>query len=163
MPEQQAKLVPARAGQAGPRLHSRVDRGAAAAPARALRILVADDHRDSAATLSMMLQIMGGDVRTAHDGVEAVRAVGEFRPDVALLDIGMPNMNGHDAARKIRKQPWGKGIALIALTGWGEAVDRRRSYEAGFDQHLVKPVPQSTLAELLVALSRRVSRKRARG
>ena len=79
-----------------------------------------DDNVDSAASLAMMLEFMGNEVRTAHDGVEAVEAAAAFRPDVILLDIGMPRMNGYDACRRIREQPWGRGIVIVALTGWGQ-------------------------------------------
>jgi signal transduction histidine kinase len=120
----------------------------AGAPARR-RILVADDNVDSASSLAMMLTLMGNEVQTAHDGVEAVKAAAAFRPDVILLDIGMPKMNGYDACREIRKQPWGRGIFLLALTGWGQEEDKRRSREAGFDDHLVKPVEPAELERKL--------------
>ena len=123
---------------------------AASAPVRR-RILVADDNVDSAASLAMMLEFMGNEVRTAHDGVEAVEAAAAFRPDVILLDIGMPRMNGYDACRRIREQPWGRGIAIAALTGWGQEEDKRQSGEAGFDHHLVKPVEPAALEKLLQA------------
>jgi CheY-like chemotaxis protein len=114
-------------------------------------VLVADDHQDNADSLGMMLRVMGHEVRTAHDGYEAVQAAAAFRPEVALLDIGMPKMNGFEAARHIRERPWGREIALIAMTGWGQEEDRRRSLEAGFDQHVVKPVDPHRLQGLLVA------------
>jgi PAS domain S-box-containing protein len=120
-------------------------------PARRCRVLVADDHQDNADSLGMMLRVMGHEVRTAHDGYEAVQAAAAFRPEVALLDIGMPKMNGFEAARHIRERPWGREIALIAMTGWGQEEDRRRSLEAGFDQHVVKPVDPHRLQGLLVA------------
>ncbi len=119
-----------------------------------LRVLVVDDNRDAAASLGMVLRIAGHDVRTADDGLEAVGAAGEFRPDVAVLDIGLPRLNGYDAARRIRQQPWGAGVVLIAATGWGQEDDRRRSREAGFDHHMVKPVDPAALLELLGALGR---------
>ena len=84
-------------------------------------------------SLAMMLQLMGNETRTAYDGEEAVDGGGEFRPDVVLLDIGLPKLNGYEACRRIREQPWGKEMVLIALTGWGQEEDRRRSHEAGFD------------------------------
>ncbi len=123
----------------------------AGAPARR-RILVADDNVDSAESLAMMLEFMGNEVRTAHDGVEAVAAAAAFRPEVVLLDIGMPRMNGYEACRQIREQPWGRGIAIAALTGWGQDDDKRRSREAGFDHHLVKPVEPAALETLLAGL-----------
>jgi PAS domain S-box-containing protein len=113
------------------------------------RILVADDNEDSAASLAMMLSLMGNEVHTAHDGVEAVEAAAAFRPEVILLDIGMPRMNGYDACRAIREQPWGKDVVLLALTGWGQDEDKRKSREAGFDDHLVKPVEPATLERKL--------------
>jgi PAS domain S-box-containing protein len=123
----------------------------AAAPVRR-RVLVTDDNEDSAASLAMMLEFMGNEVRTAHDGVEAVETAAAFRPDVILLDIGMPRMNGYDACREIRQQPWSGGIAIVALTGWGQDEDKRRSREAGFDHHLVKPVEPVALERLLAGL-----------
>jgi CheY-like chemotaxis protein len=122
------------------------------AGASGLRILVADDNRDSTATLGMLLRILGNDVRTAHDGLEAVGEAGEFRPDVILLDIGMPKMNGYEAARKIRSESWGRRVVLIALTGWGQERDRQLSREAGFDHHYVKPVDPATLTKLLASI-----------
>ena len=113
------------------------------------RILVVDDNRDAAASLAMMLSLLGHDVRTAHDGLQALEVAAAFLPDLGLLDIGMPKLNGYDTARRIREQPWGKDIVLLALTGWGQEDDRRRSHEAGFDHHLVKPVEFVALQELL--------------
>lgn len=113
------------------------------------RILVADDHRDGADALAMMLRTMGNEVRIAYDGDEAVRTADDFRPDVALLDIGMPLLDGYETARRIRKTPWGKRMMLVAQTGWGQEEDRRRSSEAGFDHHLVKPVDPTALLKLL--------------
>jgi PAS domain S-box-containing protein len=121
---------------------------------RKCRILVADDLQDSADSLALMLRLAGHEVQTAHDGLEAVQAVAAFRPDVALLDIGMPRMNGYDAARLIRQQPWGQRMVLVALTGWGQQEDRRRTADAGFDHHVVKPVEPATLEELLDGLRR---------
>jgi CheY-like chemotaxis protein len=116
------------------------------------RIVVADDHRDSAKALAMLLKIKGNEVRTAADGFEAVELAETFRPDVILLDIGMPRLNGYDTARRIRAQPWGREIYLVALTGWGSEEDRRRSQEAGCNFHLVKPVYSPDLEKLLVAI-----------
>ncbi len=117
-----------------------------------LRILIVDDNHDSAASLGILLRLTGNDVRTAHDGLEAVEVAASFHPEVALLDIGMPRMNGYDAARAIRKQPGGAQIVLIAVTGWGQEADRHRSLEAGFDHHLVKPVDPAALIQLLATL-----------
>ncbi len=116
------------------------------------RILVVDDNVDSASSLAMMLQMMGHEVRTAHDGLEGVEAGAAFRPDLILLDIGMPKLNGYDACRRIREQPWGENVGIVALTGWGQDEDKRRSQEAGFNGHLVKPVEPAALEKLLAEL-----------
>ncbi|MDH6186938.1 ATP-binding protein [Polaromonas sp. CG_23.6] len=118
-------------------------------PTVALRILVVDDMRDSADSLAMLLGMDGDETQSAYDGVEAVERAAAFQPDVILLDIGMPRMNGYDACRAIRQQPGGKHIAIIAMSGWGQEEDRRKSQEAGFDHHLVKPVDFSALSRLL--------------
>jgi signal transduction histidine kinase len=122
------------------------------APAASLRILVVDDERISAASLGMLLQIEGYEIRTAYDGLEAVGVADEFRPDVVLLDIGLPKMNGYEVAHRIRQQPWGRMTVLIALTGWGQETDQQRSTEMGFDHHLVKPVDPPDLVHLLASL-----------
>jgi len=116
------------------------------------RILVVDDNVDSAMSLAMMLRMMGHVTHTAHDGLAAIDATLEFRPELILLDIGMPKLNGYDACRRIREQPDGAAIRIIALTGWGQEEDRRRSKEAGFDRHLVKPANLAALEEELAAL-----------
>ena len=100
----------------------------------------------------MLLKITGNETHTAHDGLEAVEAAEQFRPDVVLLDIGLPKLNGYDAARRIREQPWGKDMVLVALTGWGQEEDRRKSKDAGFDRHMVKPVDLDALMTLLASL-----------
>jgi PAS domain S-box-containing protein len=129
---------------------------AAAAPtAQKLRVLVVDDNADAAFSLAMLLQIAGHETYTAHDGTAAVQAAEEHRPDIALLDIGLPHLNGHDVCRHIRAQPWGDEMLLIALTGWGQDEDRRKSHDAGFDGHLVKPVDYQNLATLLQSFVRR--------
>jgi signal transduction histidine kinase/CheY-like chemotaxis protein len=122
-------------------------------PVAARRILVVDDDRISAASLGKWLTIMGHEIRTAYDGLGAVGAAEAFRPDVVLLDIGLPKLNGYEAARKIRQQPWGQGTVLVALTGWGQEADRQRARDAGFDHHLVKPVDPAVLTRLLTSLS----------
>jgi len=132
-----------------------------AAPAAPLRILVVDDNRDAAATMAMVLRISGNDVRTVHDGREAVDEAREFRPDVAILDIGLPGVDGYDAARTIRREPWGTGVVLIAVTGWGQDADRERSREAGFDHHLVKPVEPAALISILSSLRQTASATRS--
>jgi signal transduction histidine kinase/ActR/RegA family two-component response regulator len=113
------------------------------------RILVADDNLDAAESLGMMLRLMGNDVRTVRDGLQAVEEAGAFRPDLALLDIGMPLLNGYDAARRIREQRWGKEIVLVAVTGWGQEEDKRKAIEAGFDAHYTKPISPADLAALM--------------
>ena len=113
------------------------------------RILVADDNDDAAESLTLRLQLAGHDVRTAHNGAEALAIAGEFKPQIVLLDLGMPKMDGYATAREIRKRPWGKHATLIALTGWGQQKDRQRTEEAGFDRHLVKPVAELELFEAL--------------
>jgi len=120
----------------------------------AMRILIVDDNRDGADSLSKMLQLMGNDTRTAYDGQEAVDAAGNFRPDVVLLDIGMPQLNGYDACRRIRGQPWAENIVICAMTGWGQEEDRRRSHDAGFDHHMVKPVEPRALMNMLASIPR---------
>lgn len=121
------------------------------------RILVVDDNIDSAESLAMMLELSGHDVATAHDGVEAIELAREFRPHVALLDLGMPKLDGYEAARSIRRQSWGQKIMLVALTGWGQQEDKRRSREAGFDAHLVKPIDFDALEELVASSNGRVN------
>jgi len=120
-----------------------------AATAIGRRILVVDDNRDSASSLATLLAMTGHETHTAHDGLEAVDAAATFRPDVVLLDIGLPKLNGYDTARRIRQEPWGKDMMLVALTGWGQEEDRRKSKDAGFDHHLVKPVDYAVLTKLL--------------
>ena len=117
------------------------------------RILIVDDNEDSAESLAMLLEITGNKTYLAHDGVEAIEAVEKHRPEVLLLDIGLPKINGHEVCRRVREQPWGKDIVVIALTGWGQEEDRRKSREAGFDGHLVKPVNYDELLELLRSFS----------
>jgi signal transduction histidine kinase len=116
---------------------------------RQRRILVVDDNRDAAETLALILRLDGGLVETAHDGPQAVQAAERFRPEVMLLDIGIPGMSGYEVARKIRAQPWGAEILLVAQTGWGQEDDRRRSRDAGFDEHLTKPVDHARLLQLI--------------
>lgn len=100
----------------------------------------------------MLLKIMGNETQTAHDGLEAL-AVGEgFKPDVVLLDIGMPKLNCLDTCRRIRQQTWGKNVVLVAPTGWGQEEDKRRSHEAGFNAHMVKPVEPAALEKLLAGM-----------
>lgn len=117
-----------------------------------LRILIVDDNRDSADSLAMMLKMTGNDTRRVYDGEAAVAAAVEFRPDVILLDIGLPKLNGYEACRRIREQPRGKELIIIAQTGWGQDEDRQQTHEAGFDYHLVKPVDLGALMKMLAGL-----------
>jgi CheY-like chemotaxis protein len=121
-------------------------------PKSLLRILIVDDNRDSADSLSEMLKMMGSDTRTAYDGQQGVDMAGEYRPDVILLDIGLPKLNGYEACRLIRDQPNGKSVVLIALTGWGQDEARHSSGEAGFDHHLVKTVHPQALMKVITRL-----------
>ncbi|HET7204559.1 MAG TPA: ATP-binding protein [Steroidobacteraceae bacterium] len=124
-------------------------RGPAPTVAGGRRVLVVDDNEDAAESLAMLLRLMGMQCRTAHDGLEGVRLAREEQPDVVLLDIGLPGMNGYDAAKAIRAEPWAARTKVIAMTGWGQDDDRRRSRAAGFDAHLVKPVAMEQLVEVL--------------
>jgi PAS domain S-box-containing protein len=116
------------------------------------RILIVDDNKDSADSLSLLLSLHGHETRSAYDGFAAVREAEQFRPQVILLDRGLPLLDGTEACRRIRAQPWGRDIVIVALTGWGQEADRRKSQEAGFDDHLVKPVETSVLFRLLAEL-----------
>ena len=116
------------------------------------RILVVDDNESAARVLSLLLKAFGNDVRLAYDGLAAVEMAAEYRPDLVLMDIGMPKLNGYDAARQIRQQPWGKQLVLAALTGWGQEEDKLRTREAGFDYHFVKPIDAEVLRRLLAEL-----------
>jgi PAS domain S-box-containing protein len=120
-----------------------------AQPLRLRRVLVVDDNEDAADSLGMLLQFLGAEVMVVHDGKSALAAMKSFRPAVVLLDLGMPEMNGLEVARRVREDPEHKGMTLVALTGWGQREDRRRTHEAGFDYHLVKPADVSTLQSIL--------------
>ena len=113
------------------------------------RVLIADDNRDSADSLSLLLKLAGYETWTAHDGLEAVQAAMAHNPDVALLDIGMPKISGYEVARRIRQEPWGQRMLLVAITGWGQDDDKQQAREAGFDHHLTKPVDLADLRVLL--------------
>jgi PAS domain S-box-containing protein len=136
-----------------PALLSQPDTAVESSPER--RILIVDDNRDSADSLSMLLEITGNKTYMAHDGIEALEAIEKYRPEVVLLDIGLPRLDGHEVCRRIREKSWGKDIVIIALTGWGQEDDRRKSEEAGFNGHLVKPVDYDELLELLSSLTTR--------
>jgi len=113
------------------------------------RILIADDNRDSAETLAALLRMEGHEVTSVHDGPVALSAFSEMKPDVALLDIGMPGLTGYEVARRMRQSSSGVSLTLIAITGWGQDIDKERAYAAGFDHHLTKPVDPHRLVELL--------------
>lgn len=117
------------------------------------RVLVVDDNRAAADMLSMVVEMLGSEVRTAYDGQEAVEIAAEFRPDLVLMDVGMPKMNGCEAARRIRQEPWGERVALVALTGWGQEQDKQQTAEAGFDHHWVKPAEPAAIQALIAAHS----------
>jgi CheY-like chemotaxis protein len=121
----------------------------AAAPLRARRVLVVDDNADAAESLALLLKLTGIEVHTASDGRAGLRAAEALQPDVVVLDLGMPGMNGYDACRAIRAQPWAGATTLVALSGWGQAEHRARAREAGFDHYLVKPVDFEALGRVL--------------
>ena len=119
------------------------------------RILVVDDNRDAALSLAMILKLMGHDSRIAEDGLQAIQVASEYHPELVFLDIGMPRMNGYDACRAIRQLPGGDGMYIVALTGWGQDEDRRKSKDAGFDEHFTKPADPNLITQLLESLPRR--------
>ena len=119
---------------------------------RTWRVLVVDDLVDAANTLAALLQMLGHEVNVAYDGEQGVAVARRFKPEVVFLDLGMPKINGYDACR-IMRNDFGNEIFLVALTGWGQDEDRRRSAAAGFDRHLVKPVEPAALGAMLVSLS----------
>lgn len=118
-----------------------------------LRVLVADDNRDAAESLAILLQIEGHDVHVVHDGRAAMDAFAPLQPEVAILDIGMPGLNGYEIARRVRQGPLGRAITLIAVTGWGQDADKARALDAGFNHHFTKPVDPERLTDLLRGLS----------
>jgi two-component system CheB/CheR fusion protein len=124
---------------------------AAASEAAPQRVLLADDNVDALWGMARMLSISGFSVKTADNGVDALRVAEHFRPDAAVLDIGMPGLDGHEVARRIRAQPWGRGMLLVAATGWSQPEDKLAALEAGFDEHLVKPVAAADVQRLLRA------------
>lgn len=116
--------------------------------------LVVDDNRDAAESLAIWLRLQGHDVRVAYDGMAALDVAADFRPHLVLLDLGMAGMDGFEVARRLRERPGADGLRLAALTGWGQQDDHRRTREAGFDHHLVKPVELGKVEELLADLTR---------
>lgn len=129
-------------------------------PARQLQILIVEDNEDSREALSSLLTFAGHVTRMAHDGPSALAMVSDWSPDVVLLDIGLPGMDGHDLARRLREQTHLGDVVLVALTGWGQASDRQRSAAAGIDHHLIKPIDPSALEKLLGTLARAASGNR---
>lgn len=115
------------------------------------RVLVVDDNEDIVMTMRLLLTKLGHTVRVAYNGQQAMAEAEAFRPEVVLMDIGLPVMDGYEAARQLRQQPWGRCIKLVAITGWGQARDVERALEAGFDHHVVKPVDRKLLESLLEA------------
>jgi PAS domain S-box-containing protein len=131
------EAAPAKSGEPAPR------------PAEAKRVLVVDDNTDAAATLEILLRSLGHEVETAYDGIEALRVAAAFAPDIVLLDIGLPGLDGYEVARRLRALHRERPLRIVAITGWGQEADRARSQEAGVDVHLVKPVDPTTLTSLL--------------
>ncbi len=131
-------------------------------PRPARRALVVDDNTDNAESLALLLRLHGDEVRTAYNGIEALEVADRFRPDIVLLDIGMPKMNGYETCRALRGRAWGRDLIVIAQTGWGQNEDRERALQAGFDAHLVKPVEFVALTELLAALEARRAERTTR-
>jgi CheY-like chemotaxis protein len=119
------------------------------AAATACRVLVVDDNVDAADTLAMLLRVGDHEVRIVHDGLSALDAAKAFRPQVVLLDIGLPGLNGYEVARRLRSDPLTKDVLLVAVSGYGQDEDRRRSQQAGFDHHLVKPVDLVALQRIM--------------
>jgi two-component system, chemotaxis family, CheB/CheR fusion protein len=126
---------------------------AAAKPTRTprRRVLIVDDNEDGAESLAMLLEFDGHETHQAHDGISAIDAAERLRPDVVLLDIGLPRLNGYEVCSRLRQTPWGKRLTIVALTGWGQEEDRDRSTDSGFDAHLVKPVDHDQLLQLIAS------------
>ena len=127
------------------------------------RVLVVDDNVGACKLLSLMIKLLGHDVSSASNGEEAVARAREFRPDIIFMDLGMPIMDGYAAAQAIRREAWGENVTLVALTGWGQDVDRERTKEAGFDHHLVKPVEPKLVREILALPPQGANRGLRRG
>jgi CheY-like chemotaxis protein len=117
-----------------------------------LKILVVDDSRDAADTCAILLELSGHHVQTAYTGRQALDLAETFRPHVLLLDIGLPDLDGYQLAKKVRESSWGRGTVLVAVTGWGQEEDRHRAFEAGFDHHLTKPIAEETVESLIQSL-----------
>ena len=138
----------------GPGEAERGEAARPAAPTSGLRLLVVDDNRDAADSLAVLLRLQGHEVRVVHDGPAALEVAPSYRPDAVFLDLGMPGMDGYEVARRLRKTPGLEKTVLAALTGWGQREDRRRTAEAGFDHHLVKPPEPKALEGVLAGLKR---------
>lgn len=121
----------------------------AEATRRGRRVLVVDDNEDAAESLAALLRLFGHEAGVAFDGEQALEAAARMRPDLVLLDLGMPRMDGHEVARRMRAAPWGGSMRIVALSGFGDTSDRTRSLEAGCDDHLVKPVSPADLEQVL--------------
>jgi CheY-like chemotaxis protein len=124
------------------------------------RVLIVDDNQDAANSMAMLVEAVGGTAKTAYDAASGLNALGEFRPDVVVLDIGMPGIDGYEMCQRIRLRPADRHIVVIALTGWGHPQDKQRALDAGFDAHLTKPVDPAAFQELL-AVSRTGERQTA--
>jgi CheY-like chemotaxis protein len=122
-----------------------------------VRVLIVDDNRDAADSLGMLLRILGAEIEVAHDGREALQACETHQPAVAFLDLGMPEMDGYEVARRIRAMPCGRSVTLVALSGWGRETDRTRAVAAGFDHHLIKPADLAALRRLLTTVADRAT------
>jgi CheY-like chemotaxis protein len=118
-----------------------------------LRVLVVDDNVDAAQSLALLLEASGHEVRIAHTGPTALEAALDYRPNVALLDIGLPKMDGYEVAKRIRQQPFLQDVVLVAMTGYGQDTDRQRSQEVGFNAHLIKPADFSKVQQILATVS----------
>jgi len=153
--------LPLAGSRFAPSLRPRELQPTSSLPAR--RVLVVDDNRDAAESLGMLLKFLGSEVRVVGDGIAALQALRSYQPTVVLLDIGMPGMDGYEVARRIRELPEFKDTLLVALTGWGQEEDRRRSQSAGFDHHLIKPADIGALQALLNSTDRRTHSASARG
>jgi CheY-like chemotaxis protein len=117
------------------------------------RILIVDDNKDGARSLAMLLKLAGHQTDMAHDGIKALEAAERLRPDAVLLDIGLPKLNGYEVCRRIREQPWGKDLVMIAVSGWGQEEDLHKSRDAGFNNHMVKPVDHEMLTKMIDSLA----------
>ncbi|MFO0929312.1 MAG: PAS domain S-box protein [Gemmataceae bacterium] len=124
------------------------------------RILVVDDNRDAADSLAVVMRLLGHEVHVAYEGAAALAAARRLHPDVVLLDIGLPRVNGYEVARQLREEPWGEHVALVAVTGWGQETDKQRAAEVGFDHHLTKPVAPQTITQLMKTLDAESERVR---